>query len=322
MCCPLAGLGIVRALPDLVAALRRNPVPPPGKPLAGSLLRHSDEQTVVALAAVYQAIHNHDLTSTDFTNWGVVAAPCFLGRATLAQALKRLTLEGAWGVSPHLIPHHSIHAVSGTISQALRIHGPNFGVGGGPGAVSEALTLTATLLADDTPQLCLSPDQKATGASEARQNTGLPGVWLVLTEYQPELIPGDPAQPSSPGQKEPPMALALALALVPRPAASIGINLLVCPQDNPMCKTGTAEWTTWPMLNTVSLLSEAFSESGPPRGRWRLGLTGWVELRSAPVRAPHFSLRPQYAGEGRPFSYAAPDHGTAAGPGNGAEKVR
>src|SRR5205807_656306 len=115
-CCPVAGFGIVQATPDVVATLRRNPVPLPGPALAGSFLKHADEQTVIGLAAVYQAIYNHRLLGIDFSRWGVVAAPCFLGRTALAHALKRFTLEGAWGVSPHLIPHHSVHAVSGTIS--------------------------------------------------------------------------------------------------------------------------------------------------------------------------------------------------------------
>jgi hypothetical protein len=261
--CPVAGFGIVQAAPDVLAALRRNPVPLPGAPVSPSFLKHADEQTVVGIAAVYQAIHNHNLAQVDFRDWGVVGAPCFLGRGTLAQALKRLAVEGAWGVSPHLIPHHSVHAVSGTVSQALGIHGPNFGVGGGPHAVAEALTIAATLVADRE----------------------LPGLWVVLTEYEPEFIPADPSAPSAKGHHAGPLGVALALALVPRPAASIGMSLHICPQAEPHVETGPADWTAWTALETVSPLAAAFSQNGFPGGKWRFGLNGWMELTSTEIGA-------------------------------------
>src|SRR5262249_47987113 len=96
------------------------------------------------------------------------------------------------GVSPHLIPHYALHSASGMISQVLKIRGPNLGAGGGPGGEAEALLAAATLLAEGR----------------------LPGVWVVLSGWTPELIPGRGAPP-------PPAAVgqALALALVePRPA--------------------------------------------------------------------------------------------------------
>jgi hypothetical protein len=257
MTCPVAGFGIVRAGAEQIASLRRNPVPPPGKPLAVGLLKHADDQTVVGISAVYRALHNHHLAGVDFTNWGVVAAPSFLGRAMLIQTLKRFGLEGAWGVSPHLIPHHSVHAVSGTISQALRIVGPNFGIGGGPGAVVEAVTVAATLMAD----------------------RNLPGLWLVLTEYEPEFVPQHPDGPSVNGHHTDPCAVALALALVPAAAASMGISLRVCPHE-PFPDLDADQWMSWPPLNTVSALAAAFSQNHASHGNWRFGLSGWLELTS------------------------------------------
>jgi hypothetical protein len=244
----------------LLATLRRNPVPSPGTPLPPSFLKHADEQTVVGIAAVYQAIHNHHLADVDFRNWAVVGAPCFLGRGMLAHALRRFAAEGAWGVSPHLIPHHSVHAVSGTVSQALGIHGPNFGIGGGPHAVAEAMTLTATLVADHR----------------------LPGLWVVLTEYEPEFIPAEAATPSTNGHHADPLGVALALALVPRPAATLGMRLNICPQAEAPAEaaveTPRPDWTSWAPLESVSPLAAAFSRNAVPGGKWRFGLNGWMEL--------------------------------------------
>jgi hypothetical protein len=191
--CGLAARGYVRAPVEQLPTLRRCPCPAAPDALPSTFLKHSDEQTVCGLAAVFQAIHEHQLGDTDFSNWGVLAGPLFLGRNTVGAALARFAAEGAWGVSPHLIPHRSLHSLSGTVSHALKIHGPNYGVGGGPGAVSEALLNAAALL----------------------HGQRLPGVWLVLTQMDPELPPIPSGQPV-PGTS----GVALALALVPWLAGS------------------------------------------------------------------------------------------------------
>jgi hypothetical protein len=85
----------------------------------------------------------------------------------MVYALQRFSEEGAWGVSPHFIPHRSQHAVSGTISQALKIHGPNFGTGGGPDGTPEALIAGAALVEENR----------------------VPGVWVVATAWDSEVIP-------------------------------------------------------------------------------------------------------------------------------------
>jgi hypothetical protein len=175
----------------------------PGEPLAASFLKHADEQTVVGLASVLQAIHDFDLSSTRFTDWAVLAAPRFLGRVTLASALQRFAAEGAWGVSPHLIPHRSLHSVSGTVSQALKIHGPNFGVGGGPGGVLEALLSAGAIL----------------------DGHKVPGVWVVLTGWDPEPIPDD----KNAGQTH---CVGLCLALVAERPGRRAARLRLCPTSN------------------------------------------------------------------------------------------
>ncbi len=202
--CGVAAHAGVRVPCEGLGPLRRQPGPVYGDPFPASFLKHVDEQTVVGLTAIFQAIHDHGLTPAPggpgFSAWGVVAAPRFLGRSTMAAALQRFAAEGAWGVSPHLIPHRSLHSVSGTVSQALRIHGPNFGVGGGPGAAAEAVLAAAALL-------------------ECRH---LPGVWLVLTALDPEVAPDDKGRPA-PGT----LCAALALALVPPRPGGSGIRLRV-----------------------------------------------------------------------------------------------
>jgi hypothetical protein len=157
-------------------------------------LKNADEQTIVALAAIYRAMQEPALAGADFQNWGVVAAPRFMGRTTVGFHLSRYASEGAWGISPHVIPHRTLHSPSGTISHALKLQGPNFGVGGGLGALTEALLTAAALL----------------------HGQELPGLWVAIMERNPDLKP-DPVGTLLPGA----FNCALALALVPwRPACS------------------------------------------------------------------------------------------------------
>jgi hypothetical protein len=154
----------VRSTIESLAGIRQKPGPAPNHPLPPGFLKHADEQTVVSIAAVLQAIHRHGLKGKRFTDWGAVAAPRFLGRSSMRSALQRFRAEGAWGISPHLIPHRSLHSLSGTVSQTLKIHGPKFGVGGGPGGAAEAPLVAAGLLMGDN----------------------LPGVWVVWSGCNPE----------------------------------------------------------------------------------------------------------------------------------------
>ena len=115
--CGLAALGRLRVPVEMLPELRRCPGPVPANTLPTSVLKHSDEQTVVGLAAVFHAIQDGGLDPAGFRDWGVLAAPRFLGRCTVGCHLTRFAGEGAWGVSPHLIPHFALHSPSGTISK-------------------------------------------------------------------------------------------------------------------------------------------------------------------------------------------------------------
>jgi hypothetical protein len=249
----VAGHGSVRATPDVLRALRQRPGPPVGEPLPPSFLKHLDEQTVAGLAAVYQAIHQHGLGETRFRDWGILAAPHFFGRASMAVALHRFKLEGAWGISPHLIPHHSLHSLSGTLSQALGIHGPNFGVGGGPHAAAEGFLAAAALLAGER----------------------VPGVWLVLTGYVPEFLPELPDQPPGNGHAGvEPVCGAVALALTASRPGPHHLQLQVGPGPISEAAPGGA---AFPFLDLESLL--AALGQAHPAGCWRLHSGGWVELK-------------------------------------------
>jgi hypothetical protein len=151
------------------------------------LLRYSDEQTVVGTAAVFAAMEAMGGAPDEFQGWGVVAASRYLGRASLAAALHSFLAEGVWGTSPHLIPHFALHSPAGTISLALGLHGPNLGVGGGLHAAAEGFLAALTWLAAGV----------------------VPGVWLVLSGWSPELIPDRAGRASATGE-----CRALALALV------------------------------------------------------------------------------------------------------------
>ena len=140
--------GLFRLNPCDIKAMRRRPGPIPEgwERVPPTLLRYSDEQTVAGVAAVFTAIDEAGLEPEPFAGWGVVAASRFLGRANLAQALRSFSAEGVWGTSPHLIPHFALHSLSGTISLALGLHGPNLGVGGGLHAAAEGFLTALTWL--------------------------------------------------------------------------------------------------------------------------------------------------------------------------------
>ncbi len=173
---------------ETLAELRRQPGPGFDAPLPVGALKQADEQTVTAVAAVAQAAHRYGLDFASFHAWAVLAAPHFMGRSAVAAGLQRYRNEGAWGASPHLPPHRSLHSPSGAISQVFKIHGPNYGVCGGPGCAAEILAAAAAMI-------------------DARR---VPGVWAVLTALDPDLPP-DRAGALAPGT----VCAALALALTP-----------------------------------------------------------------------------------------------------------
>jgi hypothetical protein len=256
VCCDLAGFASLQVTSDMIPALRVKPGPDVGASYPVSLLKHADEQTVVGFGAVLHAIRDHGLIGTVFTDWGVLAAPRFLGRSALAVALQRYRLEGAWGISPHLIPHRSLHSISGTVSHALTIHGPNFGVSGGLNAADEGLLVAATLLAGND----------------------LPGVWLVLTGYNPEPIPEGPEGPAPAAAPTAavPVCRALALALVAARPGSQQFKLHISPGSMVSGAEDEVDAAA-PLFYFESLLDEL--EKPAPGGGWRLHCGGGVELK-------------------------------------------
>src|SRR5262249_44159324 len=83
--------------------------------LPGSTLKNADDQTVVGLTAILDAIEKSGRTAESFGDWGVIAAPRTPGRAATAASIARYKADGAWSVSPHIIPHCSLHSLAGTI---------------------------------------------------------------------------------------------------------------------------------------------------------------------------------------------------------------
>jgi hypothetical protein len=165
-------------------------------------LRNADEQTVVGVAAVLRAIGDPALRDQRFAEWGVLAAPQFPGRLVGAAAFSKFQREGAATVSPHIIPQHSLHSLSGAVSVVLGMHGPNFGVGGGPEAMAEAFTAALTFLDHDT----------------------LAGLWLVLTGWDPEPVPDGSGSTSSES-----VCRGVALALVPAASQRRMLRLTTLP---------------------------------------------------------------------------------------------
>ena len=135
--------------------------------------------------------------------------------------------------------------MSGTISQALKIYGPNFGVGGGPNASPDAFLIAAAMLADRS----------------------LPGLWLILTGYETEWIPAPDRQPSPA-----PNCIACALALTPKNLGEGGQHLAIGQT------AGDADLTILPEFQLGLFAEEWTNAAQVPIGKWRLGDTCWLEF--------------------------------------------
>jgi hypothetical protein len=243
----VAGHALFRLSARDAPALRRRPGPIPDgwQRVSPALLRYADEQTIAGTAAVFSAMESMGAAPERFEGWGVVAASRFLGRTSLSIALRNFDAEGVWGVSPHLIPHFALHSPSGTISLALGLQGPNLGVGGGVHAAAEGFLAALTWL--------------ATGV--------VPGVWLVLSGWEPELVP-DRRGVAPPGGEC--LALAIALAAV---GADGGRQLV-----RAVAGTGARQASSTPKIASLVDRLQASAETGPrslatdPSGRLRFEL--------------------------------------------------
>lgn len=241
----IAAFGVVEAAPEAMADLRKKPGPAGSPSIPATLLRHSDEQTVAGTAAVLEAIRAFHWQGRSFHDWAILAAPRFLGRTVIANAVAQFPQTGARGVSPLVIPHATLHAVAATISLVLDVHGPNFGIGGGPGNVGEGLLTALSLLHEER----------------------LPGVWLVLTEWDPELALDAKGQSTRPTH-----CRAVALALVAATADEAVWHL-----DWTQAEPGQAALP--PQLGDLA----AFLKNQPKPGKWHCSFDwgGGLELAAA-----------------------------------------
>lgn len=233
-----------------IATLRRDPGPAVGRPVAGARLKHADEQTVLAVAAVLRTVEAAGWSGRDFTDWGVVAAPRFPGRLSLAPWLERFRKRGAASVSPLLIPNLSLHAMAGSISLTLGAHGLNFGVGGGHGHLEEAL-------------LCV-----LTACDEPSTNH----LWMVATEWRPEPVPdvAGSSQVASEG-------IAVVLALAPADAEGAIFRLRLLASDPPSANA----------IEGVEGLARFLETSALPSGplNWSCQIPGGPTLVLEPARS-------------------------------------
>ncbi len=237
----VAACGIVRATPDDMKTLRQNSP----RHVPASFFKHADEQTVAGIAAVCAAVKSAGLEEQSFADWGVVAGACFLGRSVLAAAMDKFAQAGAWSVSPHLIPNHMQHCLSGSVSIALKSHGMNVGVGGGPETVSQTFLAAAALAGDDR----------------------LPGLWIVVTGHSPE-----PFSEATDGGT--PICHALALALVGAFPDQAGPRLRMLPTAR-TSPDDTVEIRSNPLR--VKDLTNSLASLVGQHLRWRLDSGGWLE---------------------------------------------
>src|SRR6202030_3968742 len=132
------------------------------------------------------------------------------------------------------------------ISQALKIHGPNFGVSGAPNAGPDAFLIAAAMLADGL----------------------LRGLWVVLTGYESEWIP------FADGRAVPaPACLAVALALVPSEPDAAGLHLSIGLTLDDLA----GSQAHLPLLQLGSF-ADGLTGRG---GKWRLSRSHWLELEPA-----------------------------------------
>jgi hypothetical protein len=159
----LRGFGTARADLATIATMRKSLPAWAPQDTPGHFLKHADEQTVLAVAAVDQAICSSELEPEQYRDWTLIAAPRFIGRLAGTATLARFTRGGGPAISPHTIPQHSLHSISGALSILLATRQPNFGVGGTADSLAEGLLAALTFPA-----------------------CGSTGAWLVSTAWEPE----------------------------------------------------------------------------------------------------------------------------------------
>lgn len=256
--CSLAAVGVVAATLAELPALRDQPGGPNGPAVPARFLRHSDEQTVVGLAAVLRAMGSSSLQDTCYDDWGIVSAPVFLGRMGGAGAFTKFHEGGPAAISPHVIAQNSLHSVAGAISICLGMHGPNFGIGGGPDALAEGLTVALGLV-----------DQSS-----------LPGLWLVLTQWSPEPVPDGRGSTQTETT-----CLGVALALIPDAGQGVALRKALR-----MTLPGATPSLGKAVLNVVAAGEESARNANTAGREGLAELARWLAADSAGQRSAPWSF--------------------------------
>jgi hypothetical protein len=250
----LLGWGTARADLAAISGLRKKlPAWVPAD-TPGHFLKHADEQTVLAVAAVDQAICSGELDVKQLQNWSIIAAPRFIGRVAGVGTLARFDRGGGPAISPHVIPQHSLHSISGALSILLSSRQPNFGVGGTGDSLAEGLFSALTFPAADRA-----------------------GVLLVATAWEPE-----PQLDNAGNCVNEPICHAVALALQSVATASDCGKLRLMADNGSIDARRTVHWSA----NAAALCNHLSALiPGGPAGcfGWRLswGSTLVLEAREA-----------------------------------------
>lgn len=112
--CEVLAYNAARFNCDEIQALRKQSSALPGD-VGNSVLRHSDEQTLAALAAVQGVLDAATNLTNDFSGWGVVCSSRYLGRSAFAQSLTKFAIDGPWNVSVQVVPNRSLHSPASMI---------------------------------------------------------------------------------------------------------------------------------------------------------------------------------------------------------------
>ncbi|WP_425618974.1 hypothetical protein NA78x_002699 [Anatilimnocola sp. NA78] len=220
----------------------------------GHFFKYADEQTILAVQALDHLLERQGDDLGDRSRFAVIAAPQFLGRISSVNTFSRFQRSGAPSVSPHIIPQHSLHSVSGAISVLLGCRGPNVGVGGGPGALDNALLSATTLFA----------------GSETTS------AWLVCTGWDPE-----PQFDREGNCLNEPICQAFALAVSAQPMPKqLGALQLHLPDRGKASVAATSSALT--VAQIVAELQAVESRQAPASIGWQTNWGATVELKIVP----------------------------------------
>jgi hypothetical protein len=266
--CGVAGHALVEARLVDIPQLRDTATPAGSGPLPPRFLRHADEQTVVGMRAVLEAMAARRAiqpvaATSDYSAHGVVSAPCQPGRIAAAHSLAMFRSGGPVTVSPHIVPQCSLHSIAGAISVALGMHGPNIGTSGGPHALAEGLLASLTLL--------------NAGAEAAA------GIWFIATAWD-----GEPALDAEGRPLErafdPPICVAVAVVLTASAAAG-GRLVLRGASGTPAVRQLRPGHNPADDIRRFAAALDAMESHGDAAARWSHPLPGAGDLRLVPAVA-------------------------------------